>query len=554
MLDSQMLTGGDVVVVRAECRVLDGAWIRQLEARFGKALESESMCVLDASEVEDITPQALAALIELGARYPRPSLCLAGLRRPALLLAVQVGLAERFGVYTSVAAARGDCAPGTRMRAVIWELPGSVGVGALDVAGRPLLIRQLQFLRDVGIEDVVVEIAEGPDAAERAALLLGPDPLCTNVCVIPSASPLGLEELAGRAGIPHDELILSLPADLALHASLDLQVKEPTSFELDSPSGLHESSVRVDVRTRRNGPSESLVRKAPGWAARIRHHEAAHALGCAILLGHAPGLMIHAAQVRPGVWLARGARVAHDAQLVPPVLIGGEARVFAKAQVGPRAIVGHASVVEREAVISESSIAKATIVGEGARIHGAHAEPHGMISFADLSYVPVDDALVLTCREPPATAWSSRALALLLCVLLVLPWLLGTLVRRALGRPSVRALQTRWGDLHVGQSGMSLVDLFPPLLDVVLGRRDLVGINDPEALEKACTQDHEYLRPGAFDLSRALAPGASTATLMRMWRWYRAHKSRALDRALWRQRAHRDTRDLPVVSKTYADG
>jgi hypothetical protein len=106
MLDNRMLTQGEVLVVRAECRVLDGTRVRQLEARFGKALESESVCVLDASEVEDITPQALAALIELGARYPRPALCLAGLTRPALLLAVQVGLAERFRLYATTAAAR----------------------------------------------------------------------------------------------------------------------------------------------------------------------------------------------------------------------------------------------------------------------------------------------------------------------------------------------------------------------------------------------------------------------------------------------------------------
>lgn len=554
MLDNRMLTQGEVLVVRAECRVLDGTRVRQLEARFGKALESESVCVLDASEVEDITPQALAALIELGARYPRPALCLAGLTRPALLLAVQVGLAERFRLYATTAAARGECTSGTRTRALIWELPGCVGVGALDVAGRPLVIRQLQFLRDVGIEDVVIEIAEGPEAAERAALLLGPDPLCVGVRVIPSAAPLGLEELARRAGVPADELFLSLPADLALHASLDLQVKEPTTFEIACPPGVHENSVRVDVRTRRDSPEEPPVHKVSGWGARIRHHESAHALACAVLLEHAPGVVVHAAQVRPGVWLARGARVAHDAQLVPPVLIGSEARVFSRAQVGPRAIVGQASVVEREAVITESSIAKGTIVGEGTRIHGAHADPHGMISFSDLSYVPVRDALVLASREPPATAWSSRALALVLCLLLVLPWLVGTSVRRALGRPSVRALKTRWGDLHVGQSGMSLVDLFPSLLDVLLGRRDLVGINVPEALEKACTQDHEYLRPGAFDLSRALAPGASTATLMRMWRWYRAHKSHALDRALWRERARRDTQDLSMVPKSYADG
>jgi len=122
-------------------------------------------------------------------------------------------------------------------------------------------------------------------------------------------------------------------------------------------------------------------------------------------------------------------------------------------------------------------------------------------------------------------------------VLLATPWLIGLCVQKALGRPGVRALKTRRGHLHIGESGLGVVDLLPALFDVVMGRRDLVGINDHRALEEACRDNREPMRAGALDLSPALAPGASTATLMRMWRWYRAHKNAALDRALLRDGA-----------------
>src|SRR4051812_32633297 len=108
------------------------------------------------------------------------------------------------------------------MRALIHESPGAEGAGALDVAGRSLIVRQLQFLRDAGIEDVVVEVCEGVHAVELARYLLGDDPLVARTLVIPSARPIGIEELARRAGCDPHEAFLALPAQLALHAKLTL--------------------------------------------------------------------------------------------------------------------------------------------------------------------------------------------------------------------------------------------------------------------------------------------------------------------------------------------
>jgi hypothetical protein len=567
----------DVQVVRLEPKTVDEACVARLADEIARRVAAQTGerardltpptdrsldIVIDFSTAEELTPRALAALIELGGAVP--GLGLVGLSRRATLMAIQVGLADRFQIFAALephrparepiparapeGALRRSAGPDRRLRAVIHERPECPGVGALDVAGRPLLIRQLQFLRSLGVGAVYIEICEGAElgsradprassALERAERLLGHDPLTSDVRVIPSARPLGSTELARRAGLGPDELFLALPADVAAQGKLDLQVDAPTRYELPAPVGLGADRVTLELRTRRAPADQAPIMAGDGWGYSLRNHDQAHALGCCALEGRAPGLLVHAAEVRPGVWLARGARVSSDAQLVGPVLIGPDARVMAEAKVGPRALLGQGTVVERNAVVSETSVAPHTIVGEGARIRGAHASEHGLVSFADGSLIPVDDALTLCGRGQVGTALSSRLLALLLLVLLATPWLCGLGVRRLLGRPSVRALKTRRGRIHVGASGLGVVDLLPALFDVVMGHRDLIGINDHRALEEACRGGAEPPRSGALDVSTALAPGASPQTLLRMWRWYQAHKSAALDRALWRQRA-----------------
>ena len=214
------------------------------------------------------------------------------------------------------------------------------------------MLRQLQSLRDLCVEDVFREVTEGPDAIERAHTLLASDPLTARVQVIPSARALGPTELARRAGCPDNELFLSVPSTLMLHAKLDLQVQAPTRYRLTAPLGSHAHGATLDLSSRASAPSQPVVMEADGWAFHVQHHDDAHTLACAALEGHAPGILVHAAEVKPGIWYARGARVSSDAQLTPPVLVGPDCRVFAEAKVGPRSVLGQAVIVERDATVS----------------------------------------------------------------------------------------------------------------------------------------------------------------------------------------------------------
>ncbi len=487
-----------------------------------RAMDGSGPATLDLAAVKTLEPEAVAALIELGRSLGGVrEVALAGLSRALTLAAVQAGLAERFTIQTQ--------AP--RAQVLLYELPGAIGAGALDIAGEPLLIRQLQWLRDHGIQDVVVEVTIGRAAARRAALMLGDDPLCANVTVVPSRSALGPMALAERIGLPEHMLFLALPADTLVHGAITLG-EQPATLRFPPPPFAQTAPTRALQVRSRVAPAPNEESEREGWSLALHDLGAAHALSCAVLAGQVTDILVHAAETRPGIWLARGARVAEEARLEPPVLIGRNARVFGDARLGPNVIVGAEAVIERGAEIVEATVRADTLVGEGARVRNAQVDARGIISFAEQARTEVDDPLQLTHALDRSAPFSVRMLALLgLCVLGV-PWLLGCSYTAVRGKRVVRTIPWRGRTLHAGTMGVALLDLVPALYDVLRGQRDLVGIASARALELEGTRVDGPARAGALDVSDALAPAASTSTLLWMWRWYLLNKDFALDRRL----------------------
>jgi hypothetical protein len=420
------------------------------------------------------------------------------------------------------------------MRALIYEVPEQIGAGLLDVAGRPLLVRQLQWLRHQGIEDITVEVCVGPHDSARGAFLLGTDPLVSRVTVQPSRAPLGVEALSLRAGVPADELFVALPADVLTGATLDLAQALPRTLRLDPPADTPLRHAEVALRTR--GDVASALTPAGAWGARIHGLTDALALSCAALEGKAPGIMLHAAETAPGVWIARGADVSARAKVTPPVLVGAGAIVVSCASIGPRAVIGDRAVIDRDASVVDAIVAPSTILGEGTRVRSALATARSLVDFRDGTRASIADHLVLSARDARVTPFFSRLVAALIAMVLVVPWLLVALVYRARSRPVVEALHTRGGQVwHLGRAGIRLVDLVPSLYDVMRGVRDLVGVGHPPVLEIVAKRlpTDDCLRPGAFDISaRLLGAEVSASALLRMWRWYAQRKCPSLDRAL----------------------
>ena len=417
------------------------------------------------------------------------------------------------------------------MRGLIFEVAGCPNAALFDIAGQTLLVRQLQWLRDNGITRVVIEVAGGQLPSARRGWLLSDDPLLTECTILPTEHPLGVRRLALRAGIPDDEVVIALPADVLAQGELADPLL-PGRYAMEAPSGLETSPVAITVAT----CVESALPSRPhdGWALRVGTPRQAHALSCAALLGSAPGILIHGAEVTPGVWLGRGARVADDAQLRAPVLIGPDARVFSRAEVGPRVTVGRASIIERDAQLGDCSVAPNTLVGEATRARGAYLCEGRMTTLSDGTVTLIDDPLVLTRVQPPArVAPGSRLFGLLLLALLLIPWLLAMLILLPWRRP-FRTRLVRGSLLHEGTLGIPLLDRYPALFDVASGLRSLLG---PTDLGLLATLPAELGLPaGAIDILPALAPTSCPDTQVRLLRWYALHKARSVDFRLWLHR------------------
>jgi len=529
----------DVHVVKLSGPVLDlasiGALTKQLESAHSAG---PSNVAIDFTTVVRETPQGLAALLELTGKEPAPAIAAFGLSRRLLSAAIDVALAELLPIYTSAESVQHRVhEPMRGVRALIYEVEGYRGAGWIDIAGRPLLIRQFQWLRAHGIEEIAVELCAGPDDSARGAWLLGDDPLISRVTVIPTGAPVGSDALAERAGLAADQRVLRVPAHALLGGTLALDFAEPTRLTLKPPSDVIGPSATLEIRTQTERATGELPAQE-AWGMCIE--DLGHALdaGSAAMSGRAPGIMMHGLEKEPGLWLARGASIATGARVEPPVFLGVGAMVLDGAHVGPRAVILDGAVIERDASVTDAIVAADTLVGEGTRVRRALATPRAFVSFDDATRTSIIDSLVLTSRVP-TTNLGTRATALLLMILLALPWLLCAALFRLRSREVQRTVRARGGVAwRVGALNLGVLDLMPPLVDVLLGSRDLVGIGRENVLLLAARRPHPSAAPraGAIDLTSRLASGATPNTALRMWRWYERRKTNSLDRALWMAR------------------
>jgi hypothetical protein len=165
-----------------------------------------------------------------------------------------------------------------------------------------------------------------------------------------------------------------------------------------SPAEVHLTSPIVGPVT---------VESLPGWGTLIDTPGTALQLACEALLGRltraggiSPSLLIHAAETRPGVWVARGGRIDDGAELSPPVLIGASARICSGARVGPGALIGARALIEPSACIEQALVENDTIIGEGLVVREHIATPRGLIPLkAGSDLLPLRDPL-LVARRP----------------------------------------------------------------------------------------------------------------------------------------------------------
>lgn len=368
-------------------------------------------------------------------------------------------------------------------------------VAMLDVGGRPLLSRQIQWLRSMGCGRIAVELGDDP-LAERIAQWLAEDEIAApDLCVVLAVRGTPLRELANRAGFDPRAPFLAIPGDVlgdgdlvTLYARADCRgVVARLGAPSSSDAALGGARVQlIGEPDSLRGRRRSIV--GPGLGVRVRSAAHALSLGAMVLSGSfGHGVFpVHAHERAPGVFVARGAQIDPSARLVAPVFVGREAWIDRDAVVGPFAVVGARAVVERGARVERSLIDDAMIVGEELTLEGCRVTLDGVEDLGRLgSSVPIDDPMLVAPRDRGESTLAARTLALL-CLPTLAP---------------LRAL------------GVSSLPSASSLIEVLRGARPLVGVG------------------GAFDIEPALVDDRDEddALKERARAWYEHEKSPSLD-------------------------
>jgi len=307
------------------------------------------------------------------------------------------------------------------MLAVIYRNPRLRGAGTFPLAGPPLVVRQLQWLRSCGFERVALEVGPGEEGESVRRVVATHRLLAHNVVFVRSAEPLAPSVVGALAGLGSGR-ILALGESVIGSADLGAFYRQSSPFQgvqvgRLAPPRLEDKPRFAEVRLlSAPGASVETVR-LEGWGVSLETRFAAHQLACAALLGklpslgqgRPPALLIHAAELSPGVWVARGGRIHGSAQVRPPVLVGADARVCEGARIGPGAFIGDRAIIEPGAVVEHALVAQETRVGEGLRVRRACATPEGLTSLeGEEAVTPLEDPLLLS-RRRALFSWLRRS-------------------------------------------------------------------------------------------------------------------------------------------------
>lgn len=246
------------------------------------------------------------------------------------------------------------------MLAFITRDPRTAHASLLPIAGRPLIARQLEWLYDLGVDEIFIELSDTPsDAALRD--WLDRSPLRIRVRALTGdARGRDLASLADEAGVPADLPVVQLARGTAACADLTpcfaaLSGAGVAATIRGGGAGLEPATVVV-ARPR---DAVTVGVELDGWGATVRSETQALLLTHALLEARRAGLIeltVHGVELVPGVWAGRGALVDRRAVLCAPAFIADGAWIQAGAQVGPHCYVGERAVVRAGARATETII------------------------------------------------------------------------------------------------------------------------------------------------------------------------------------------------------
>jgi hypothetical protein len=279
---------------------------------------------------------------------------------------------------------------------------------ARPILGVPLAHRQLSWLRDNGVDDVVIARADH----DRLPSALQPEALRAagvGVSYLPTSPNVALSSLLRRLTPKHESLIV-VP-----HAALgDVSLAPAIALAEDSKRDVLLTGWATGVRVLAPGSqaASTLTMTGRGTLETIGDEASAHRLMIDALEGRRPDLVVRGSEIAPGVFVARGAVIEEGATVIGPAYVGPGAHIVAGATVGPSAILDEGAIVERGATVRFARIAENTIVGAGVRVERAVVEGDRLTGHRGRSH-SFGDPLLLGARPGRPGDAVARALGAL---------------------------------------------------------------------------------------------------------------------------------------------
>ncbi len=415
------------------------------------------------------------------------------------------------------------------MRAIVIATGGqgetSAGVAGsraspmLPLVDRPVLQHLVELLASRGFRRLEIVLGDRPELAEEA---LG-DGRRWGVSI--------RYHLARDPARPYDVLRRAMPDDgpaLLVHADrlLDPTGRDPAAGagpEALFADGRWTGWARVDPASLLGLPdgadeddlAEHLIRGGLAVRGVPAHHvlDVRTASGLlsaqkALLSGRFPALMLGGIEAEPGVRIGRNVSLHPSARLIPPVAISEDCRIGAEARIGPNVAVGAGSLIDSGSELSWTAVFPGVYIGRGLEIREALIEGPRVTSARHDRSLAIEDPTLMDrlggthSPGPIATAFlrlaSAAALVALAPILLaVYAWLRlrgpAIVVRQIVLMPQ-STRPTRWRVICLrhfrgadprGTPGLRDLALrvLPGLIDVVLGRVALVGLEPRTAVE-----------------------------------------------------------------------
>jgi hypothetical protein len=121
-----------------------------------------------------------------------------------------------------------------------------------------------------------------------------------------------------------------------------------------------------------------------------------------------------ARQVRPGVWVGKGARVEREVRLIAPAFIGAHARVRSGAVVTRDSVIEHHTTIDCDTVVEESWIQPFTALGAGIDVTNAVVDGQRLYHLSrKVGFHTEDPKLLREVLESPVLRTAQAAAALM---------------------------------------------------------------------------------------------------------------------------------------------